>query len=216
MQKQNTKWRHQSVFSRDRAVSTSFSPRWNSIGGTGGRLKPELLQHYFQLPLGQTLNLGRYLGFRAVYKPVGEHLGPCLKAPKKKVQAQVYTLQQCFRTNQDTYLLDRPNVKYGQWANDGDCLANNTSSVQGELAVGQNLLVGYTPWHGYNFEDAILLNERTFSEDCLTSLHIERYKIVIQDTVQGSERMSKYDLPSRLWDESWHNLEETGAVRPGS
>jgi DNA-directed RNA polymerase beta subunit len=131
-------------------------------------------------------------------------------------QCRVYALEDFSRTNQDTYLVHRPHVHYGQWVEKGDSLVDNASSRQGELALGQNLLVGYTPWQGYNFEDAVLLNERMVYDDVLTSLHIERYKIDIKDTPHGSERLTKDRLPSRDWDITWNDLDNSGIVPVGT
>jgi DNA-directed RNA polymerase beta subunit len=131
-------------------------------------------------------------------------------------QCRVYALEDFSRTNQDTFLVHRPHVDYGTWVEKGDNLVDNASSRQGELALGQNLYVGYTPWQGYNFEDAVLLNERMVYDDVLTSLHIERYKIDIKDTPHGSERLTKDRLPSRGWDITWPDLDVTGIVPVGT
>jgi DNA-directed RNA polymerase subunit beta len=78
-------------------------------------------------------------------------------------------------------MVHRPTVQEGQWVEKGDILADNSSSQQ-ELAIGQNILVGYTPWEGYNFEDAVLLSQRLIHDELYTSLHIERYEVEVRDT----------------------------------
>jgi len=107
--------------------------------------------------------------------------------PTKTLVPNQYNLLPYFRSNQDTPLAQKPLVSEGQWVQQGDALTDTRSSLNGELAIGQNLLVGYTPWEGYNFEDAVLLNQRVISEDLLTTLHIERYEININDTRYGPE-----------------------------
>ena len=102
-----------------------------------------------------------------------------------------YELDFFYRSNQDTYLRHRPIVKEGYWVEKGDLLADNSTSFNGQLAIGQNLLIGYTPWEGYNFEDAVLINETIVSKDLFTSLHIERYDIEIRDTSFGLEKIIK-------------------------
>jgi DNA-directed RNA polymerase subunit beta len=85
-----------------------------------------------------------------------------------------YPLEKFHGSNQGTYMVHRPLVVEGQWVEKGDVLADNSSSQQGELAIGQNILVGYTPWEGYNFEDAVLISQRLIHNELYTSLHIER------------------------------------------
>lgn len=121
------------------------------------------------------------------------------------IGADVYPLEPIFRTNQDTSLMHRPIVWPGQWVEKGDVLADNFASCKGELAIGQNLFIGYTPWEGYNFEDAIVLSERVIADDLFTSLHIERYEVDIKDTPNGREKLTNqldedicYLLPNGL------------------
>jgi DNA-directed RNA polymerase subunit beta len=124
---------------------------------------------------------------------------------EKVIGENGYTLEPLFRTNQDTSLMHRPVVWPGQWVEKGDILADNFASCKGELAIGQNLLIGYTTWEGYNFEDALLLSERVIADDLFTSLHIERYEVDIKDTPFGREKLTNqldedtsYLLPNGL------------------
>ena len=123
-----------------------------------------------------------------------------------------YKCDPFYRSNQDTYLVHRPIVEQGQWVESGDILADNSTSNQGELSIGQNILIGYLPWEGYNFEDAVLLNKRLVYDDIFTSLHIERYETEIRDTQFGSE-----ELTSKLNEKNVFNyLNSNGIVKLGT
>ncbi len=123
-----------------------------------------------------------------------------------------YKCDPFYRSNQDTYLVHRPIVKQGQWVESGDILADNSTSYQGELSIGQNILIGYLPWEGYNFEDAVLINKRLVYDDIFTSLHIERYETEIRDTQFGSE-----ELTSKLNEKkSFNYLNSNGIIKLGT
>nr|YP_009367547.1 beta subunit of RNA polymerase [Pseudoneochloris marina]ARK14515.1 beta subunit of RNA polymerase [Pseudoneochloris marina] len=132
---------------------------------------------------------------------------------QNKIFSTTYFLDPFHRSNQDTYLVHRPIVNQGQWVEKGDLLADNSASVQGELAIGQNILVGYTPWEGYNFEDAVLISQRLVYEDLFTSLHIERYEIEIRDTQYGMEEITN-QLPNQTSIPNY--LDETGIAKKGT
>lgn len=127
-----------------------------------------------------------------------------------------YALSPLSRSNQDTSRHDRPSVQPGQWVQRGNLVAENAGSGRGDLAVGQNLIVGYSPWEGYNFEDALLINQRLGSDELLTSLHVSRYEIEVRDTPYGYEQVTKDDLPEAHRHASWDRLDEHGIVRVGS
>jgi len=91
------------------------------------------------------------------------------------------------RSNQDTCMHQRPSVLPNTWVHAGECLADTSSTVAGELALGKNILVAYMPWEGYNFEDAVLVSERLVFDDLFTSVHIERYDISTSRTREGQE-----------------------------
>lgn len=118
------------------------------------------------------------------------------------------------RSNQGTCFIQKPFINTHQWIEKGELLTNNLSSNQGELALGQNIMVGYLPWEGYNFEDAILINERLIYNDVYTSLHIEKYKIEIKDTPFGLEQITK-KIPDQEPLNIKH-LDERGIVKIGS
>jgi DNA-directed RNA polymerase subunit beta len=103
----------------------------------------------------------------------------------------VYNLQKYQRSNQETCINQRPLVWVGDKIESGQVLADGPGIEGGELALGQNVLVAYMPWHGYNFEDAILINERLVYEDIFTSIHIEKYEVEIAQTTEGVEKTTK-------------------------
>ena len=109
---------------------------------------------------------------------------------KSTYKSIVYNLQNYQRSNQDTCLNQNPVVCEGEWIQKGDLLADGAASVKGELALGKNILIGYMPWEGYNFEDALLINERLIYDDIYTSIHIERYEVEIRDTKFGVEQIT--------------------------
>ncbi len=123
-------------------------------------------------------------------------------------------LQNYQRSNQETCLLHRPVVKEGDWVQKGDLLADGAASVKGELALGKNIRIAYMPWEGYNFEDAVLINERLVYDDVYTSIHIERFEIEIRDTKFGLEQITN-QIPEVEPFELLH-LDESGIVKKGS
>ena len=130
---------------------------------------------------------------------------------KKRVE---YKLLKFFRTNQDTCINQRPIVKKGQKVKRGDVLADGCSTQKGELALGQNMLVAFMPWNGYNFEDAIIVSERVVSEDIYTSIHIEEFELQVRDTKRGEEELTR-EIPN-VSEEATKNLDEDGIIRVGS
>nr|QKN19283.1 beta subunit of RNA polymerase [Eudorina cylindrica] len=133
--------------------------------------------------------------------------------PSKKLFFK-YNLEIYRRSNQDTCLIQKPAVKEGDWIETGDLLADSASSVGGELAIGHNIIVAYMPWEGYNYEDAILINERLVYEDIYTSVHIERYEVLTTDTKLGSEQITR-EIPDINENEISH-LDKNGIAKIGS
>jgi DNA-directed RNA polymerase beta subunit len=125
-----------------------------------------------------------------------------------------YSLENFHRSNQDTCLVHKPAVYEGQWVESGDLLADCSASVGGELALGQNILIGYMPWEGYNFEDAILVSQRLVYDDLYTSIHIERYETKIQETKLGKEELTR-EIPD-VTENSVKNLNSSGIIKIGS
>nr|WCO87416.1 beta subunit of RNA polymerase [Chlorococcum sp. KSF0227] len=136
------------------------------------------------------------------------------KEAEAKNQKEEYLLETFKRSNQDTCLIHKPSVIEGSWVQSGDLLTDCASSVGGELSLGQNLLIAYMPWEGYNFEDAILISERLVMDDLYTSVHIERYELETQQTKLGSEEITR-NIPDVSEKELAH-LDSFGIIKLGS
>jgi DNA-directed RNA polymerase subunit beta len=96
----------------------------------------------------------------------------------------------------------------------GDILADGSSTDQGELALGRNVIVAFMPWRGYNFEDAIIVSERLVAEDVYTSIHIEEFELQVRDTKRGEEELTR-EIPN-VSEEATKDLDEDGIVRVGA
>ncbi len=125
-----------------------------------------------------------------------------------------YELQKFMRSNQGTLIHQKPLVKAGQEVGEGEVLADGSSTDNGEMALGKNLMVAFMSWEGYNFEDAIILSNRLVKDDELTSIHIEEYEIDARTTKLGDEEITR-DIPNRS-EESLRNLDDRGIVRVGA
>ncbi len=127
---------------------------------------------------------------------------------------EIYTLTKYTRSNQNTNLNQRPLVNVGDKVARGDVLADGSSTDLGELALGQNMLVAFMPWNGYNFEDSILLSERVVEEDRYTTIHIEELTIQARDTKLGPEEITA-DIPN-VSEQALARLDESGVVYIGA
>ncbi|ONI40169.1 DNA-directed RNA polymerase subunit beta [Candidatus Epulonipiscium fishelsonii] len=125
-----------------------------------------------------------------------------------------YKLTKFTRSNQGTCINQRPLVSRGDFVKAGEILADGPSTDNGELALGQNPLIGFMTWEGYNFEDAILLSERLVREDVYTSVHIEEYEVESRDTKVGPEEITR-DIPN-VGDDALRDLDERGIIRIGA
>ena len=123
-------------------------------------------------------------------------------------------LQKYQRSNQDTCLNQRPIVRQGDPVIIGQVLADGSACEGGEIALGQNVLIAYMPWEGYNYEDAILVSERLVNDDLYTSVHIEKYEIEARQTKLGPEEITR-EIPN-VAEESLGNLDEMGIIRIGA
>ncbi|MEL0103393.1 MAG: DNA-directed RNA polymerase subunit beta, partial [Gammaproteobacteria bacterium] len=126
----------------------------------------------------------------------------------------IYPLTKYTRTNQNTCINQRPLVKPGDKVVAGDAIADGPSTDLGELALGQNLLIAFMPWNGYNYEDSILVSERVVREDRFTSIHIEELECVARDTKLGSEEITS-DIPN-VSENLLNKLDESGIVYVGA
>ncbi len=128
--------------------------------------------------------------------------------------SKVYNLTKFARTNQGTCINLKPIVRKGQRVTKGSLLCEGYATEKGELALGQNLMVAFMPWKGYNFEDAIVLSERIVKEDIFTSLHIENFELDIRDTKLGEEELT-CDIPN-VSEDATKDLDENGIIRVGA
>jgi DNA-directed RNA polymerase beta subunit len=126
----------------------------------------------------------------------------------------IYTLVKFQRSNQATCINQTPIVNVGDTVRKGDVLADGQSTDLGELALGQNVLVAFMPWNGYNFEDAIILSERLVKEDVYTSIHIEEFEVEARETKLGPEEITR-DIPN-VGEEALKDLDEFGIIRIGA
>jgi DNA-directed RNA polymerase subunit beta len=127
---------------------------------------------------------------------------------------QEYQVQKYQRSNQDTCLNQKPIVRLGDKVVKGQILADGSATEKGELALGQNILVAYMPWEGYNYEDAILISERLVYDDVYTSIHIEKYEIEARQTKLGPEEITR-EIPN-VGEDALRNLDENGIIRVGA
>jgi DNA-directed RNA polymerase subunit beta len=125
-----------------------------------------------------------------------------------------YRMRKFMRSNQDTCINQRPSVVRGQRVRRGEIIADSSSTDNGELALGQNVLVAFLPFEGGNFEDAILVSERLVREDIFTSIHIEKYEVEARDTKLGPEEITR-DIPN-VGQDSLRNLDERGIIYVGA
>lgn len=126
----------------------------------------------------------------------------------------IYNLIKYQRTNQNTCFNQKPIVNVGDRVKKSDVIADGPSTELGELALGQNILVAFTPWMGYNFEDSILINERLLREDVYTSVHIEEFECIARDTKLGKEEISR-DI-ANVGEEALKDLDNSGIIRIGA
>jgi DNA-directed RNA polymerase subunit beta len=136
------------------------------------------------------------------------------EAREGEVGVDIYSLIKYTRSNQNTNINQRPLVKVGDVIARGDVIADGASTDMGELALGQNMLVAFMPWNGYNFEDSILINEKVVAEDRYTSIHIEELSVVARDTKLGPEEITR-DI-SNLAERQLGRLDESGIIAIGA
>ncbi|MCK5218981.1 DNA-directed RNA polymerase subunit beta, partial [bacterium] len=131
-----------------------------------------------------------------------------------QLQVDTYNLLKYQRSNQDTCNNQKPIVKPGQHIKRGQVIADGPATRDGELALGQNVLVAFMPWQGYNFEDAIIVSERLLKQDRFTSIHIEEFELEARDTKLGKEEITR-DIPN-VGEEALKDLDDSGVIRIGA
>lgn len=140
--------------------------------------------------------------------------GRMIQVREKGGAIRTYNLRKYRRSNQSTCIDQRPAVIKGQRVQKGQIIGDSSSSVDGKLALGQNVLVAFLPWEGGNFEDAILISEKLVQEDRYTSVHIEKHEVEARDTKLGPEEITR-DIPN-VGEDAIRNLDEHGIVRIGA
>jgi DNA-directed RNA polymerase subunit beta len=136
------------------------------------------------------------------------------EAQAGEVGVDIYNLIKYQRSNQNTNIHQRPIVKKGDKLTKGDVIADGASTDLGELALGQNMLIGFMPWNGYNFEDSILISERVVAEDRYTSIHIEELVVMARDTKLGAEEITR-DIPN-LSEQQLNRMDDSGIIYVGA
>jgi len=137
-----------------------------------------------------------------------------IKIRNKKDEIDTYHLRKFKRTNGGTCINQRPVVSVGEKVKAGDLIADGPATKNGEMALGRNVLIAFTTWEGYNYEDAVLISERLVKEDVYTSIHIEEYDCECRDTKLGPEEITR-DIPN-VGDDSLKDLDENGIIRIGA
>ena len=129
-------------------------------------------------------------------------------------EVDIYNLIKYTRSNQNTCINQKPIIRKGDKVKKGDVLADGPATECGELALGENVVVAFMPWQGYNFEDSILLSEKLTKEDRFTSIHIEEFECIARDTKLGKEEITR-DIPN-VGEEALQDLDESGIIRIGA
>ncbi len=137
-----------------------------------------------------------------------------IKIKNKKGDVTTYKLRKFKRTNGGTCINQKPVVVTGEKVKEGDLIADGPSTDKGEMALGRNVLIAFTTWEGYNYEDAVLISERLVKEDVYTSIHIEEYDCECRDTKLGPEEITR-DIPN-ISDDGLKDLDENGIIRIGA
>ncbi len=125
-----------------------------------------------------------------------------------------YILRKFERSNQESCINQKPIVDIDQFVRAGDVLADGVSTDHGELALGKNILIGFLPWNGYNYEDAVIISEELAIKDAFTSIHIEEYELDVRDTKRGPEELTR-EIPN-VGEDALRDLDENGIVRVGA
>ena len=152
---------------------------------------------------------------------LAKRAGTVQKVSAKKVEiladngeTDTYELIKFMRSNQGTCINQRPIVKIGERVEEGNVIADGPATSNGEISLGKNALIGFMTWEGYNYEDAVLLNEKMVRDDVFTSIHIEEHEVEARDTKLGPEEITR-DIPN-VGEDALSNLDENGIIRVGA
>ena len=152
---------------------------------------------------------------------LAKRAGTVVKVDAQKIEIAVkggdvdtYELIKFMRSNQDTCINQRPIVSEGEEVTDGQVIADGPATANGEISLGKNALIGFMTWEGYNYEDAVLINEKLVRDDVYTSVHIEEFEIEARDTKLGAEEITR-DIPN-VGEDALANLDENGIIRVGA
>ena len=152
---------------------------------------------------------------------LAKRAGTVVKVDAQKIEIAVkggdvdtYELIKFMRSNQDTCINQRPIVSEGEEVTEGQVIADGPATANGEISLGKNALIGFMTWEGYNYEDAVLINEKLVRDDVYTSVHIEEFEIEARDTKLGAEEITR-DIPN-VGEDALANLDENGIIRVGA
>jgi len=134
--------------------------------------------------------------------------------PEQNGKVTEYKLLKYQRTNNDTWSHNRPTVEVGQHVKAGEIIADGPATFNGELALGRNILVGFVPWNGYNYEDAVLISQRVVREDMYTTIHIKEFQTEVRETKLGYEKITR-EIPNTS-EKALDNLDSEGIIRIGA
>jgi DNA-directed RNA polymerase subunit beta len=206
------------------SVATALIPFLEHNDANRALMGANMQRQAVPLMITQAPLVGTGLEYRAAIDTgdviVSETAGQVVDVDAEKIVVETkdgkdeYPLTKFMRSNQGTLIHQKPIVGLGERVRKDQVLADGSSTRDGELALGANLLVAFMPWEGYNFEDAIVLSERLVKEDVLSSIHIHEYEIDARSTKLGDEEITR-DIPNRS-EESLRNLDDRGIVRIGA
>jgi DNA-directed RNA polymerase subunit beta len=206
------------------SVSTALIPFLEHNDANRALMGANMQRQAVPLLIRQAPLVGTGLEYRAAVDSgdvvVSAHAGTVVDVDADKITIESkdsrddYTLTKFMRSNQGTLIHHKPVVRLGDKVKAGEVLADGSSTDNGELALGANLLVAFMPFHGFNFEDAIVISERLVKDDILSSIHIHEYEIDARSTKLGDEEVTR-DIPNRS-EESLAQLDERGVVRIGA
>jgi DNA-directed RNA polymerase subunit beta len=206
------------------SVSTALIPFLEHNDANRALMGANMQRQAVPLLVRQAPLVGTGLEYRAAVDSgdvvVNSHAGSVVDVDAERIVVETkdgkdeYTLTKFMRSNQGTLIHHKPIVKLGDKVKAGEVMADGSSTDNGELALGANLLVAFMPFEGFNFEDAIVISERIVKDDILTSIHIHEYEIDARSTKLGDEEITR-DIPNRS-EESLSQLDERGVVRIGA